>query len=156
MKPYHLAKDSGLKFQRVAGKRKGSARLWREAAAAKVAPHELDHLDEETIHDLMEAEITMHGFAYLSLRSRYFNWLNMQANKGEWIAKDMLKALSGLPDLMVFDKDMNSEFSRMLSLELKTIKGKARPEQKNFRDKVNGYIIKGFAAAQEALRRFAA
>ncbi len=154
MKPYTKLGDEALKFPRVVGRRRMSSKLRKAAIVARVAPEEMDGQPEERIHDLVEIEIEATGLPYLSLRTRFYNWLKRHADRGDHIAMEMQGALSDLPDIMVWDKSKDGRGTVCLCLELKRDKGTASKGQRAFAEKVGGEITKSFAQAQAAVRRF--
>jgi hypothetical protein len=155
MRPYRHPKDAPeFLLQRIVGKKK--RKNWKLAAVAKAAPHELDKVKvlEADIHTQMEAEIEETGLPYISLREHLYGWLQGMGAAGHGTAFEILGILKDLPDLIVFDTEPGTTWSRCLMLELKRKTGSGRPGQKRLAEAAGGTIAKGYTAAHQAFTDF--
>lgn len=143
MRPYTHPKDIGLKFARTIGRRR-----------VKSAEPRPDKTPEEVIHDQIESYAELTGLPYLSLRSRYYQWLVFQRDvKREPIAGEIIDAIKDMPDLIIFAPSKDGE-SLALPIEIKREGGRPRQGQRLLAMAIGGTIEKGLSACREAIARF--
>lgn len=161
MKPYTHPRDEllaaapGTQVRKMGRKRSpNKQRNYKVAAVAKLAPHELDDQPESVIHNQVEADVQETGLPYISIREHLYFWLKRRA-EDHWQARELLDILKDFPDFAIFKPIPGELWCLCLLLELKTLKGRAKPGQKRLAESAGGIVSHGYTQAKQALKRFA-
>ncbi len=160
MRQYTHPKDAELaglptaQVRKMGKKKRGPAR-WKVAAAAKLAPHELDDLPEDPIRHQIEADIKAAGLPYLTLEDGWIAWLVRMAGR-HWQARAILDAIKDLPDFVTWRPAPGQPFALSLPLELKRMGKGGRPGQRAFAQAAGGFITQGYTEARAVLDGFLA
>lgn len=105
---------------------------------------------EDSIQKRAEALLVQLGIPYVRIPSVILSRFFCSKSVSIWHKRDVAKYLSGIPDLMLFDKKKGT----YKAIEIKTEKGRASPKQKMWIEALGAVVTKGWEETKVEILAF--